>query len=234
MQVLSHTVKEIHPEKSLLMAELAYTAKAHTYHSKKLRMHVGTAADVNVMPISVYRMVFQDPNLKSLKSTNMTLGVYTNSEIPVLCKCTLYLRHPETKKYIPTTFYVADHEGSVVLLCRSSLELDVIRGRPRISNSAPRSTVITSKVDHPKHTKKYEKIPQPAPQRCKQQKPIAAPRKSKLHELITQPPLNRPIPAPRSSVKEVTHLSRPIPAPRQSFKKSVKTDIYSIHENKSK
>ena len=108
------------------------------------------------------------PHLKSLKSTNMTLGAYTNSEIPVLGKCTLYLRHPETKKYILTTFYVADHEGSVLLSCRSSFELDVIRIRPRISNSAPRSTVITSKVDHPKHTKKCEKIPQPAPWKNKE------------------------------------------------------------------
>ena len=193
-------------------------------------MHIDTAADGNVMPVSVYRMVFQYPNLKSLKSMNMTLGVYTNSEIPVLGKCTLYLQYPETKKYIPTTFYVADHEGSVLLSCRSSLELDVIRVRPRISNSAPRSTVIISKVDHPKHTKKYEKIPQPAPRRYKQQKPVPAPRKSKLHEPITQPPLNRPIPVPRSSVKEVIHFRRPTPAPRQS----VKTDIYSSHDNKSK
>ena len=84
-------MKEIQPEKSLLMTELAYTTKAHTYHSKKLRMCIDTAADVNVMPVSVYKMVFQDPNLKSLKSMNMRLGVYTNSEIPVLGKCTLYL-----------------------------------------------------------------------------------------------------------------------------------------------
>ena len=94
--------------------------------------------------------------------------------------------------------------------------------------------MITSKVDDPKHTKKYEKIPQPAPQRCEQQKPVPTPRKSRLHELITQPPLNRPTPAPRSSVKEVTHFSRPIPAPRKSVKKSVKTNIHSIHDNKSK
>ena len=91
MQVLSHTVQEVHPEKSLLMAEIAYTTKAHTYHSKKLRMCIDTAADVNEMPVSVYRMVFHDPHLKSLKSMNMTLGAYTNSEIPVLGKCTLYL-----------------------------------------------------------------------------------------------------------------------------------------------
>ena len=72
-------------------------------------------------------------------------------------------------------------------------------------------------MDHPKHTKKYEKIPQPAPQRCKQQKPVPASRKSKLHEPMAQPPLNRPI-----------------PAPRQSVKKGVKTDIHSIHDNKNK
>ena len=167
MQVLSHTVQEVHPEKSLLMAEIAYTTKVHTHHSKKLSMCIDTAADVNVMPVSVYKMFFQDPLLKSLKSMNMALGAYTNSEIPVLGKCTLYLQHPETKKYILTTFY-ANHEGSVLLSCRSSFELDVIRVRPRISNSAPRSTVITSKVDHPKHTKKYEKIPQPVPQKNKE------------------------------------------------------------------
>ena len=58
MQVLSHTVQEVHPEKSLLMAEIAYTTKANIHHSKKLRMRIDTAADVNVMPVSVYRMVF--------------------------------------------------------------------------------------------------------------------------------------------------------------------------------
>ena len=170
-------------------------------------MYIDAAADVNVMPISVYRMVFQNPHLKSLKSTNMTLGAYTNSEIPVLGKCTFYLQHPERKKYTLTTFYVADHEGSVLLSCRSSFELDVIRVRPRISNSAPRSTMITSKVDHPKHTKKYEKIPQPAPQKNKQQKPVPAPRQSKLYETTAQlMPLIRPVPAPRRSLKkEIIH-----------------------------
>ena len=206
MQVLSHTLQEVHPEKSLLMVEIAYTTKAHTHHSKKLRMCIDTAADVNVMPVIVYRMVFQDPHLKSLKSTNMTLGAYTNSEIPVLGKCTLHLQHPETKKYMLTTFYVAGHEGSVLLSCRSSFELDVIRVRPRISNSAPRSTVITSKVDHPKHTKKYEKIPQPAPRKNKQ-KPIPTPRQSKLYKTTAKPmPFIRPVPAPRRSLKkEVIH-----------------------------
>ena len=106
-----------------------------------------------------------------------------------------------------TTFYVADHEGSVPLSCRSSFELDVIRVRPKISNSAPRSTVITSKVDDPKHTKKYEKIPQPAPRKNKKQKPIPAPRQSKLYETTAKPmPLIRPVPAPRRSLKkEVIH-----------------------------
>ena len=106
-----------------------------------------------------------------------------------------------------TTFYVADHEGSVLLSCRSSLELDLIRGRPRISSSAPRSTVITSKVDHPKHTKKYEKIPQPASQKNKQEKLIPAPRQSKLYETTAKPmPLKRQVPAPRRSLKkEVIH-----------------------------
>ena len=33
MQVLSHTLQEVHPEKSLLMAEIAHTTKAHTHHS---------------------------------------------------------------------------------------------------------------------------------------------------------------------------------------------------------
>ena len=50
---------------------------------------------------------------------------------------------------------------------------------------------------------------------------------------MAQLPLNRPIPAPRRGVKEVTHINRPIPAPRQSVK-SVKTDIHSIHENQGK
>ena len=67
--------------------------------------------------------------------------------------------------------------------------------------------MITSKVDYPKHTKKYEKIPQPAPQKNKEQKPIPAPRQSKLYEITAKPmPLSRPVPVPRRSLKkEVIH-----------------------------
>ena len=39
MQVLSHTVQEVHPEKSLLMAEIAYTTKAHTHLKEAENVH---------------------------------------------------------------------------------------------------------------------------------------------------------------------------------------------------
>ena len=65
----------------------------------------------------------------------------------------LYLVHPDTKKLIETTFYVATNDGSMLQSCSSTLDLDLIQPRSRLDYLPPRASLITSTQDHPKKTR---------------------------------------------------------------------------------
>ena len=43
--------------------------------------------------------------------------------IKIIGTMTIYLLHPDSKKLVETTFYIASNEGSVLLSCNTSLTL---------------------------------------------------------------------------------------------------------------
>ena len=55
--------------------------------------------------------------------------------------------HPDTKKPVEVTFYVADKSGSTLLSCATSLKLDLIKLWPRLGVPPPRVKIITSQAD---------------------------------------------------------------------------------------
>ena len=59
----------------------------------------------------------------------------------------IYLVHPDTKKPVEVTFYVADKSGSTLLSCAMSLKLDLIKLCPRLGVPPPRARIITSQAD---------------------------------------------------------------------------------------
>ena len=67
--------------------------------------------------------------------------------------CNLYLVHPNSKKLIDVTFFVATNDWSVLLSCKTTLVLGLIQTRSRLDYLPPRASLITSAVDHPKKTK---------------------------------------------------------------------------------
>ena len=49
-----------------LIANLAYCLKSHHHRNLYLRARLDTCADVNIMPASVYRLMFHNPEMKKL------------------------------------------------------------------------------------------------------------------------------------------------------------------------
>ena len=125
----------------------------HENRNLYLRARLDTCADVNIMPASVYKLVFQDPNMEKLIPNKLQIGTYTNDTVKIVGTCKLYLVHPDTKKLIETIFYVATNDGSVCLSCKSTLALDLIQPRSRLDYLPPRASLTTSTQDHPKKTK---------------------------------------------------------------------------------
>ena len=56
---------------------LAYCPKKHNHRNLYLRARLDTCTDVNVMPASVYRLMFKDPEMKKLAPSQLEIGTLT-------------------------------------------------------------------------------------------------------------------------------------------------------------
>ena len=113
-----------------------------------------TYANVNIMPASIYQLVFQDPDCKKLApSSKLEIGRYTTDKVKVVGSCLLYVVHLDTKCLQKVTFYLSSNNGSVVFSCVTMLALGLIQPHTRLDYLTPKASLITSSVDHPIKTK---------------------------------------------------------------------------------
>ena len=131
---------------------IAYRLKQHHTRNQYLRARIDTCADVNIMPISVYRLLYHDGEVKKLTPSQLQIGTYTADTVKIIGTCKIYLVHPDCKKLNEAIFYVASNEGSVLLSCDTSLTLGLIHPRPRLDYLLPRASPIMSSADHPRKT----------------------------------------------------------------------------------
>ena len=105
------------------------------------------------MPISVYRLIHHDCDVKNLNPCNLKIGTYTTDTMRIIGTTTIYLIYPDSTKPTKMTFHVASNEGSILLSCNASLTLGFIQSRLRLDYLPPRGSLITSSEDHPRKTK---------------------------------------------------------------------------------
>ena len=141
------------PRPMHLITSLAYRLKPHHTRNLYLKARLDTCMDVNLMPASVYKFVFNDLKMQKLASSNLQVGTYTTDTVKIVGSCKFYLVHPDTKKLMEVTFYVAMNDGSVLLSCKTTLLVGQIQPRSRLDYLPPRPNLITSSADHPKKTK---------------------------------------------------------------------------------
>ena len=141
------------PRPTHLIPNLAYSLKPHHKRNLYLRARLDTCADVNLIPASMYQLVFNDAKMQKLTPSKLQIGTYTTDTMKIVGSCMFYLVHPDTKKLIEVTFYVAMKDESVLLSCKTTLLLGLIQPRPRLDYLPPRASLITSTADHPKKTK---------------------------------------------------------------------------------
>ena len=141
------------PNTTHSITNIAYRLKQHHTRNQYLRARIDTGAKVNLMPVSVYRLIHHDCDLKKLTPCNLKIGTYTTGTIRIIGTTTIYLIHPDSKKPTEMTFHIASNEGSIPLSCNASLTLGLIQSRPRLDYLSPRASLITSSKDHPRKTK---------------------------------------------------------------------------------
>ena len=122
----------------------------HHKRNQYLRARVETCADVNIMPVSVYKLVFQDPDCKKLAPSKLEIGTYTTNKVKLIGSCTFYLVHPDTRHLLEITFCVDSNNGSALLSCVTTFALGLIQCHTRLDYLPPRASLVTSSADHSK------------------------------------------------------------------------------------
>ena len=141
-----------------LIMNIVYKLKPHHKRNRYLVAQIDTGAEVNLMPVSVYKLIYQDNDLRKLSLGNLKIGMYTADTINIIGTTVIYLTHPDNKQPTKMTFHIASSEGSVLLSCNTSLQLGLIHHRPRLNYLPPQASLITSKEDHPKSAKMHMQI----------------------------------------------------------------------------
>ena len=86
-----------------------------------LRARLDTCANVNLMPASVYQLVFNDPNMNKLVPSKLQVGTYMTDTMKIVGPCTFHLVHPDNKRLLETNFYMVMNDGSCVAVMQNNL-----------------------------------------------------------------------------------------------------------------
>ena len=136
---------------------LEYKVKPYKKKTKFLRARIYTCANVNSVPISVYKFLYKDPDCQQLATSNKSnVKTYSTEKIQIVGSCDLFVLHPDTQGLKEVTFQVTSHEGSVIISCATSLVLGLIQPHRDLDVIQDKGSLIYSKADLPmKH--KYKK-----------------------------------------------------------------------------
>ena len=156
-QLLAQPHRSIHNQRlttsyaqKCLYANILYRLKPYYKHKKYLHVQLDTCINVNLMPESVYKLVFNDLQTAKLAKNNIDLTVYTRHSVDIIGKCTFYMLSKATQQPIKVEFYIANEEGSVLLSWETVFQLQLPDVKPRLEYLPPTTTLISSAASHPK------------------------------------------------------------------------------------
>ena len=159
LQMKIHRTQISHPEVPkpiYLMANLAYRLQEHHKRNQYLWARLETYADINLMPMAVYCLMFKDPDLKKLTPFHMEIETHTNDIVKIIGMCYFYLMHPKTKQLLKVLFFVTKENGSILLSCRTTMELGLVRPCMHLDYLPPKARLLTSTCDQPIKTRMYK------------------------------------------------------------------------------
>ena len=111
-----------------LVTNIEYKLKPHRRRTSFLKAKIDTCSNVNLMPISVHKLIYKDEDGTKLASSNkVAVKTYTTEKIKIVGSCKLFVLQPDTKHLQEVTLQVTSHEGSVIISCATSPKLGLIQ-----------------------------------------------------------------------------------------------------------
>ena len=78
------------PRPTHLITNLAYRLKPNNTRNLYMRARLDTCTDVNLMPASMYQLVFNDAKVQKLAPSKLQVGTYTTDTVKIVGSCTFY------------------------------------------------------------------------------------------------------------------------------------------------
>ena len=122
-----------------LYANIPYRLQPYHKHNKYLHVQLDTCTDVNLMPESAYKHVFNDPQTSKLAKNDIDPTVYTRHSVNLIGKCIFYMLSKGMKQPVKVDFYIAKEEGSVLLSRETVFQLQLLNVKPRLEYLPPKS-----------------------------------------------------------------------------------------------
>ena len=142
-----------------LETNLHYKVKPYGKKTRILRAMIDTCSNTNIMPASTYKIIYNDPDcIKLQPSEKKGIQTYTKQKIPVIGSCELFVLHSDDQCFHKVKFQVVSVEGSVIISCATSINLNLIQIPKQLDTNIPDcARLIYSSVDAPgKHQYKVQ------------------------------------------------------------------------------
>ena len=134
-----------------LVINIEYKLKPHRRRTKFLRTKIDTCSNVNLISISVYKLIYKDKDCTKLEpSTKTAVKTYTTEKIKIIGSCKMFVVHPDTKLLHEVTFQVTSHKGSAIVSCATGIELGLIHPHTNLDAMPEKGSLICVKADMPK------------------------------------------------------------------------------------
>ena len=151
LQIQDKSTKEKKNKPQHLATNIEYKLKPHRRRTQFLRAKIDTCSNVNLLPISVYKLMYKDPECTKLEpSSKVAVKTYTTERIKIVGSCKMFVVHPDTKVLQEVIFHVTSHEGSVIISFATSIELGLIQPHTKLDEMPEEGSLIYSKADMPK------------------------------------------------------------------------------------
>ena len=112
--------------------------KPHGKRTKFLRARIDTCLNANVMPASIYKILYNVPDCTELlPSKKNGINTYTKQRTPVIGSCELFVLHQDDQCFHKVNFQVVSVEGSVIISCATSINLNLIQIPDQLDTKIP-------------------------------------------------------------------------------------------------
>ena len=74
------------PAPQHLITNLAYKLRSHK-KTQYFRARIETCTDVNILPVSMYKLIYYAPDCNKLAPSSKEMGTYTTDKIKVIGSC---------------------------------------------------------------------------------------------------------------------------------------------------